>query len=187
MDHLPAEMPKEASNHFGSKLFPFVKACLDSKFDTPWEEVKDLPAEIYNAVIAANGRLTPQYEYISRIRAANERMARHEESNSSTGAHQSFCIQMTGHLLDTKAFNNAIDICEEHGLFSRVVNWDIGFNRDTNTSVTIQVIGHLEPEVDGAYDKIVKLCKEENIKLQQAKGPSIDKKIVKMLHQNNNL
>ena len=25
VDHLPAEMPKEASNHFGSKLMPFVK------------------------------------------------------------------------------------------------------------------------------------------------------------------
>ena len=25
VDHLPAEMPKEASNHFGSKLIPFVE------------------------------------------------------------------------------------------------------------------------------------------------------------------
>jgi len=24
VDHLPAEMPKEASNHFGEALFPFV-------------------------------------------------------------------------------------------------------------------------------------------------------------------
>lgn len=65
VDHLPAEMPKEASNHFGSKLMPFVKAVLDSKFDQPWDQVKDLPEEIYNAVIVANGKLTPQYEYIA--------------------------------------------------------------------------------------------------------------------------
>lgn len=25
VDHLPAEMPKEASNHFGERLMPFVK------------------------------------------------------------------------------------------------------------------------------------------------------------------
>jgi alpha-aminoadipic semialdehyde synthase len=25
VDHLPAEMPKEASNHFGNALLPFVK------------------------------------------------------------------------------------------------------------------------------------------------------------------
>ena len=28
VDHLPAEMPKEASNHFGSKLLPFVEAVV---------------------------------------------------------------------------------------------------------------------------------------------------------------
>lgn len=76
VDHLPAEMPREASNHFGSRLFPFVKACLDSKFDTPWEEVNDLPLEIHNAVIAANGDLTPNYTYIRKLRAHNERMAK---------------------------------------------------------------------------------------------------------------
>ena len=30
VDHLPAEMPKEASNHFGSQLIPFVKAVATS-------------------------------------------------------------------------------------------------------------------------------------------------------------
>ena len=88
VDHLPAEMPKEASNHFGSKLMPFVKACLDSKFDAPWEEVKDLPIEIYNAVIVANRKLTPQYQYIANIRAANERMGGFKEDGaSSVGTH----------------------------------------------------------------------------------------------------
>ena len=32
VDHLPAEMPKEASNHFGSKLMPFVEAVVKSDF-----------------------------------------------------------------------------------------------------------------------------------------------------------
>jgi alpha-aminoadipic semialdehyde synthase len=61
VDHLPAEMPKEASDHFGEKLMPFVKAVVDANFHTAWEEVKDLPEEIYNAVICADGHLTPQY------------------------------------------------------------------------------------------------------------------------------
>lgn len=30
VDHLPAEMPKEASNHFGSQLLEFVKATVNS-------------------------------------------------------------------------------------------------------------------------------------------------------------
>ena len=59
VDHLPAEMPKEASDHFGSKLMPFIKQVVDANFHTPWDQVKDLPEEIYNAVIAADGHLTP--------------------------------------------------------------------------------------------------------------------------------
>ena len=73
VDHLPAEMPREASNHFGSKLFPFVQQVAASDCNKPWEEVKDLPAEIYNAVIVANGKLTPNYAYIADLRALNER------------------------------------------------------------------------------------------------------------------
>jgi alpha-aminoadipic semialdehyde synthase len=44
IDHLPAEMPKEASNHFGSRLLPFIMPILDCKIDTPWEDQeKELP------------------------------------------------------------------------------------------------------------------------------------------------
>lgn len=38
VDHLPAEMPKEASNHFGSKMLPFVEPIVNSKFDVPFAE-----------------------------------------------------------------------------------------------------------------------------------------------------
>ena len=38
VDHLPAEMPKEASNHFGSKLMPFVEAVVKSDFSRPFAE-----------------------------------------------------------------------------------------------------------------------------------------------------
>jgi hypothetical protein len=44
---------------------------------------------------------------------------------------------MTGHLLDTKAFNAAIDVCEEHLLYSRVVNWEMGCHKDMKSSITI--------------------------------------------------
>ena len=38
VDHLPAEMPVEASQHFGSKLLPFVKAVVMSDFSKPFAE-----------------------------------------------------------------------------------------------------------------------------------------------------
>lgn len=71
VDHLPAEMPKEASNHFGSKLLPFVEAVVKSDFSKPFAEQTDLPDEIRNAIITAHGKLTPDYEYIQELREAN--------------------------------------------------------------------------------------------------------------------
>jgi len=38
VDHLPAEMPVEASRHFGSKLLPFVEAVVKSDFTKPFDE-----------------------------------------------------------------------------------------------------------------------------------------------------
>lgn len=72
VDHLPAEMPKEASNHFGSKLLPFVEQVVKSDFSKPFSEQEDLPEEVRNAVIVAHGKLTPDYEYIAQLREANE-------------------------------------------------------------------------------------------------------------------
>jgi len=77
-------MPREASNHFGSKLMPFVKQVVESNFDTPWAEVKDLPVEIYNAVICADGKLTPQYDYIAELRALNERSTKNDPDDGGS-------------------------------------------------------------------------------------------------------
>ena len=55
VDHLPAEMPKEASNHFGNKLFPFIKAIALSDSTKPYEEMSDVPNEIKKAIICAHG------------------------------------------------------------------------------------------------------------------------------------
>lgn len=72
VDHLPAEMPKEASNHFGEKLMPFVKAVALSDFSLPFELQNDLPPEIKKAVICCHGKLTPSYEYIAELRKLRE-------------------------------------------------------------------------------------------------------------------
>jgi hypothetical protein len=37
VDHLPAEMPKEASNHFGKALLPFVQKVAMSDNLKPFE------------------------------------------------------------------------------------------------------------------------------------------------------
>ena len=38
VDHLPAEMPKEASNHFGEQLYPFVSKVAKSDINMPFDK-----------------------------------------------------------------------------------------------------------------------------------------------------
>lgn len=82
VDHLPAEMPVEASKHFGSKLLPFIEQVVKSDFTKPFAEQTDLPKEIYNAIICANGELCPNYRYIQELRELNERIDNEKDSSS---------------------------------------------------------------------------------------------------------
>lgn len=125
VDHLPAEMPKEASNHFGSRLLPFVEAVVRSDFSKPFADQTDLPEEIRGAIITAHGQLTPNYAYIQKLREANEAVAAANEANESTGL-QGFTICLEGHLFDTQAFNSCLNACEDSGVNFRIIEWSVG-------------------------------------------------------------
>jgi len=60
---LPAELPREASADFSRVLAPFLPAIARCDYAAPFEECT-LPPEIKRAVIAYQGRLTPDYQYI---------------------------------------------------------------------------------------------------------------------------
>lgn len=62
-DHLPAQFPRSSSENFGGTLLPFVEEIMKQNYSQP----------IRTAMIAENGRLSPAYEYIAQLRAANER------------------------------------------------------------------------------------------------------------------
>jgi alpha-aminoadipic semialdehyde synthase len=63
VDILPSELPREASTDFSRILKPFIPAIAQCDYSVPWEQC-DLPPEIKRAVIAYQGRLTPEYQYI---------------------------------------------------------------------------------------------------------------------------
>jgi alpha-aminoadipic semialdehyde synthase len=60
---LPSELPREASVYFSGVLRPFIQAIAQCDFSMPFEECT-LPPEIKRAVIAYQGELTPDYQYI---------------------------------------------------------------------------------------------------------------------------
>lgn len=100
--------------------------------------MKDLPTEIYNAIIAADGKLTKNYAYIAKLRELNERAEKKgDDSDGSSVGAQQFCYQLTGNLFDTKGFNRVLDIAEENGVLARVVEWELGTNVDEQSSVTV--------------------------------------------------
>ena len=66
VDNLPCELPKESSESFSEVLLRFVPQIMTADFTAPDFEAVRLPAEIKNAVILYQGKLTPSYQYINK-------------------------------------------------------------------------------------------------------------------------
>ncbi len=63
VDKLPSELPGEATDFFGRALIPFVADLARADFSASFEAL-DIPAPFKRAVIAHQGRLTPDFEYL---------------------------------------------------------------------------------------------------------------------------
>jgi len=63
VDNLPAELPRDATRHFGESLKPYMAALASIDPKTPFESAS-IPPEIRKAVVVWNGRLTPDYRYL---------------------------------------------------------------------------------------------------------------------------
>ncbi|XP_067125977.1 alpha-aminoadipic semialdehyde synthase, mitochondrial isoform X3 [Centruroides vittatus] len=67
IDNMPTQLPREATDWFGNLLIPYMTNILQSDATKPLEEHNFGPV-IHNAIIASNGRLTPNFEYITELR-----------------------------------------------------------------------------------------------------------------------
>lgn len=66
IDHLPTEIPRDASEFFSNTLMPFVPAIAKANFQGSLEE-SNLPDEIKRSVILWKGEFTPPFEYINKF------------------------------------------------------------------------------------------------------------------------
>ncbi|CAH1245440.1 AASS [Branchiostoma lanceolatum] len=74
VDNLPAQLPREATDIFGSQLLPYVWEMLHSMTEVPFESQAHLFSKtLQDATIASNGKLRPKYEYISELRASKNK------------------------------------------------------------------------------------------------------------------
>ena len=63
VDNLPAELPREASEHFSNTLQPFAAALAAANYAAPLADL-NLPAPLLQSVITHGGQLTPDYRYL---------------------------------------------------------------------------------------------------------------------------
>ncbi|KAG2459880.1 alpha-aminoadipic semialdehyde synthase, mitochondrial [Polypterus senegalus] len=73
IDNLPAQLPVEATEYFGDRLFPYIWEMLSSDARIPLEKQVHFSPQVQDAVIASNGCLTPKFEYIQKLRESRER------------------------------------------------------------------------------------------------------------------
>ncbi|XP_041964997.1 alpha-aminoadipic semialdehyde synthase, mitochondrial [Alosa sapidissima] len=71
IDNLPAQLPIEATEYFGDRLFPYIWEMLPSDANRPLDE-EDFSPQVKDAVITSNGKLAPKFEYIEKLRERRE-------------------------------------------------------------------------------------------------------------------
>ncbi|XP_029009341.1 alpha-aminoadipic semialdehyde synthase, mitochondrial [Betta splendens] len=72
IDNLPAQLPVESTMCFGDQLAPYMLELLESDASRSLEEEK-FSNTVRNAVITSNGKLTPNFQYITELRQEREK------------------------------------------------------------------------------------------------------------------
>lgn len=168
VDNLPAEFPIEASLHFSQALAPFVQPLSEfepeMKFDS--DEARTLlPQSIYASCIAADGRLTPQFAYIEKLRRLNDKKAASDRAASvvapSNGAAAvatdafTHTLMLEGHLFDTGFINSALDAIEQCDCDFRVQHWDIQANRSQRESNTSKAVLSINAKNQEQFARVI--------------------------------
>uniref|UniRef100_A0A914EBA5 Saccharopine dehydrogenase (NAD(+), L-glutamate-forming) n=1 Tax=Acrobeloides nanus TaxID=290746 RepID=A0A914EBA5_9BILA len=77
IDNMPAQMPVEATEHFGNLALPFIEDMLNCETDQPFDTLQ-CREEVKRAIITSDGELTPNFKYIQDLRAEQGRKSSHK-------------------------------------------------------------------------------------------------------------
>lgn len=70
VDNMPTQLPLEATDFFGYLLCPYMSSILSSDATKSLEEHTFNPT-VHGAIIASDGKLTPNFEYIAELRTTS--------------------------------------------------------------------------------------------------------------------
>lgn len=89
-------------------------------------------------------------------------------------------FDFTGHLFDTKFFNIALDILEQHGVKFRVVDLSVGNTTGEPSRVTVQIISKDKAAFNQAIEKVQDESEKSHVEITEAmSGPSIEKALIR--------
>lgn len=137
VDTLPAELPIEATTHFGDALTPLIPQLASSDGQLPFTaQAADLPAELHGAIITTNGKLAPPFAYIADLRAQMERAKPVSAGEEGTKR----MLMLKGHLFDNQIINKVLDVVEHvDGCQARIADWQVGTSRDSETWAVLEL------------------------------------------------
>jgi len=175
-DNLPAELAKESSEHFSSSLLPFLPKLASCVPDVNSElRYEDLPLELQRACIATNGKLTPHFSYIARLREIHE-----AKPNESQRFHRQ--VLLKGHLFDSRAINEALDIIEEEGCSFEIIRWSIGQTRSMPSTLLVRLDASSEEHAEHVMKKLEKVSVKATNVMEETSQAALQ---VKDVHDRN--
>ncbi|XP_075230422.1 lysine ketoglutarate reductase/saccharopine dehydrogenase isoform X2 [Lycorma delicatula] len=67
IDNMPTQLPRESTDFFGDLVLPYAFDILQSDATKPLEDHNFIDS-VHGAIIASNGKLTPDFQYIQELR-----------------------------------------------------------------------------------------------------------------------
>ncbi|KAI5084069.1 hypothetical protein GOP47_0000238 [Adiantum capillus-veneris] len=152
-DNLPTELAKEATNHFGDALLPFLPNMVRAA------SLSELLRPIERACIAHKGQLTALYDYIHRMRLSNARKHLLEaNAQEKSGDMYRTMISLDGHLFDQLLINEALDVIEKAGGQFRIASCELGQTVDATSHAELEVMAHSEEALSNIVDQLASIA-----------------------------
>lgn len=177
VDHLPSELPRESSEHFGDCLLPFLPSLasdLAPLSPLPGDALagsESLPMQIRGAIITEGGQLARDYRYIQQLRGVREgKVVDAVEENISTVPMPPACctLEFTGHLFDSRLINRVADLCEESVARMQILVLDLGRTVNDESFCSMMVMASSEKSLAKLVAKLQTAATEAGVSHRQA-------------------
>ncbi|CAK9066981.1 unnamed protein product [Durusdinium trenchii] len=176
VDHLPSELPRESSEHFGDCLVPFLPSLasqLAPMAPLAGDEMAgsaNLPMPIRGAIITEGGQLARDYRYIQQLRDVREgKVVDVEENISPTLMPPACCtLEFTGHLFDSRLINRVADMCEESVARMQILVLDLGRTVNDESFCSMMVMASSEKSLETLVVKLETAAAESHVTYRRA-------------------